>query len=124
MTPTYTPKLIPVNSPHDAQKALDFIGCDPQSISIMAPKMLTRIIQLNDIPVQDAVIMKQDMLSAGGDCALPKNAFKLTDETATILVFGTIRQLHDFVEKLRRHYPRLQRIADEIETVLHQQPKR
>ena len=82
----------------------------------MAPKAVMKHIKLDDIPVQDAIIIKQDMLSLGGDVAIPRDAFKLQGSAVSILIFGTISQLLILTEKLNRHYPRIQRIA---QTILH-----
>ena len=60
-----------------AKKLIKQIGCDPESIPIMAPKMIHHVIQLDNIQLQDAIIIKQDMLSVGGEAAVPKHTFKL-----------------------------------------------
>ena len=44
-----------------AKKLIKQIGCDPESIPIMAPKMIHHVIQLDNIQLQDAIIIKQDM---------------------------------------------------------------
>jgi dihydropteroate synthase len=101
-----------------AQTAIKAIGSDPQSVDIMAPKAVTKVIKIEQVIMQDAIIMKQDMLSVGGEVALPKDAFTLHTKTADILVIGTIKQHTDFIAKLMRHYPRLQTIAQEIATLI------
>ncbi|MCK4415647.1 MAG: hypothetical protein KAU84_00695, partial [Thermoplasmatales archaeon] len=59
------------------------------------------------------------MLSIGGEVAIPKDAFELKEKRADILVMGTIKQLHDLVEKLNRHYPRIKDIAKELSVLLN-----
>ena len=56
----------------------------------MAPKAVFRVIQFENVILQDAIIMKQDMLSLGGEVAIPKDAFELKERTADILVMGTV----------------------------------
>ena len=87
----------------------------------MAPKMITKIIKLHEVLLQDAIIVKQDMLSVGGDVAVPRNTFELHEDTATIIVIGTIAQHRQLVKKLRRHYPRIQTLASEISSVLEEE---
>ena len=106
---------ISIKNLDDAKKAISDIGCDPNSIEIMAPKMITRVIKLENIILQDAIIIKQDMLSIGGEVAVPRDTFELHQQTGDILIIGTIRQISELVKKLRRHYSRLKKIADEIE---------
>ena len=112
------PCVIPVELLNDAKKEIRKIKCDPKSINIMAPKAISKIIRLENIVLQDAIIIKQDMLSIGGDAAIPKDAFELKERCADILLIGTIKQHHELVGKLNRHYPRIQRIAKELSSFL------
>ena len=114
----YNPKLIDIRNLADAKDAIRKIGSDPTSIDIMAPKAISKVIKLQDVVLQDAVIIKQDMLSLGGEVAVPRNTFELYKEKGDILIIGTIKQLFELVEKLNRHYPRLQKIATEISIIL------
>jgi len=111
-------EFIQISSLSDAHREISAIGSDPNSIDIMAPKAVHKTIRLHKITVQDAVIIKQDMLSIGGEVAIPKDAFHLKESTVSILLLGTVAQLKFLVEKLHRHYPRLQRIATEINGLL------
>lgn len=106
--------LVKVENIDDAKKEIKKIGSDPYSLDIMAPKMILRIIKLKNIVLQDAIIIKQDMLSVGGEVAVPRNTFELKEEKADILIIGTIKQLRDLVEKLNRHYPRLKKISESL----------
>ena len=112
------PTLVHITSLSEARKAIEDIGSDPQSIPIMAPKMVFKVIKLDDIILQDAIIIKQDMLSLGGEVAVPKETFELHKQTASILIGGTVHQLNMLVLKLKRHYPRIQTIATELEKVI------
>ena len=111
--------FISVETLADAKVAIQEIGCDPQSIDIMAPKAVSRVIKCSNVVSQDAIIIKQDMLSIGGEVAVPKFTFQLTGEPARILVSGTCQQLFLLIEKLKRHYPRITQIAEEIDDLLN-----
>jgi dihydropteroate synthase len=110
--------FININSIKEAKREIQKIGSDPESIEIMAPKAVTRIIKLENVVLQDAIIIKQDMLSIGGEVAVPQNTFELHDETGNILIIGTVRQLNDLVKKLDRHYSRLKKISEKIADLL------
>jgi len=84
----------------------------------MAPKAVFKIIKLEQVMLQDAIIIKQDMLSLGGEVAIPQDAFELKKNPADILMMGTITQLRELVGKLHRHYPRIQAIAVELAVLL------
>ena len=110
--------FIDIKTIKEARKQIQEIGSDPKSIDIMAPKALLKVIKVNNIILQDAIIIKQDMLSLGGEVAVPKNTFKLHDKIGDILIIGTIKQINDLILKLNRHYPRLRKISEEISILL------
>ena len=112
-------KFVDIVSLEDAKNEIQNIGSDPKSIEIMAPKAISKVIKVENVLLQDAIIIKQDMLSIGGEVAIPKGAFKLKEKRADILVMGTIKQLHELVEKLDRHYPRIKNIAKELLVLLN-----
>jgi len=114
----YNPSIIDVKTLQDAKKEIQKIGSDPKSIDIMAPKAISKVIKLENVLLQDAIIIKQDMLSIGGEVAVPKNTFELHEKTGDVLVIGTLKQLNELVEKLNRHYPRLKNIANELAVLL------
>ena len=114
----YNPHVIDVKTLENAKKEIRKIGSDPQSIEIMAPKAISKVVKLENVMLQDAIIIKQDMLSIGGEVAVPKNTFELHEKTGDILIIGTLKQLNELVEKLNRHYPRLKNIAKELAVLL------
>lgn len=115
---SYNTCIVNVKTLDDAREEIKNIGSDTQSIEIMAPKAISKVIKLENVVLQDAIIIKQDMLSIGGEVAVPKNTFELHDKTGDILIIGNLKQLHDLVGKLDRHYPRLKNIAKEISFLL------
>ena len=114
----HNPTIIDIKTLQDARKEIKKIGSDPYSIEIMAQKAISKAIKLKNVVLQDAIIIKQDMLSIGGEVAVPKNTFELHEKTGEILIIGTIKQLNELVGKLKRHYSRLKIIASEIEDIL------
>ena len=114
----HNPHIIVVKTLVDAKEAIKKIGSDHQSIDIMAPKSISKVIKLENVVLQDAIIIKQDMLSIGGEVAVPKNTFDLHEKTGDILVIGTLKQLNELVEKLNRHHSRLKIIAKELKILL------
>ena len=117
---SHNPKFISIDSLAAARKEIQKIGSDPKSIDIMAPKALFKVIKLEQVVLQDAIIIKQDMLSLGGEVAIPRDAFELKKNPADILVMGTVTQLRELVGKLQRHYPRIQAIAAELAVLLEE----
>jgi dihydropteroate synthase len=114
----HNPHIIDVKTLENAKEEIRKIGSDSQSIEIMAPKAISKVIKLENVVLQDAIIIKQDMLSIGGEVAVPKNTFELHEKTGDILVIGTIKQLNELVGKLKRHYSRIKNIAEELAVLL------
>ena len=111
-------KILDVTTLDDARDEIKKIGSDPYSIDIMAPKAISKVIKLENVILQDAIIIKQDMLSIGGEVAVPKNTFDLHEKSGEILIIGTIKQLYELVIKLKRHYSRLKEISVELAEIL------
>ncbi len=114
----HNPIFVEVDSLNTVKKEIEKIGCDKNSINIMAPKAISKIIRFKNVILHDAIIIKQDVLSIGGEAAIPKDAYELMEKKADILVIGTIKQLNELVGKLNRHYPRLKQISNELSTIL------
>lgn len=114
----HNPRFISIDSLATAKKEIQHIGSDPKSLDIMAPKAVFKVIRLEQVMLQDAIIIKQDMLSLGGEVAIPRDAFELKKNTADILLMGTVAQLQLLVGKLQRHYPRIQGISLELAVLL------
>jgi dihydropteroate synthase len=112
------PYIIDVKSLKDIEREIQNIGSDPKSIEIMAPKAISKVIKLENILLQDAIIIKQDMLSLGGEVAVPKNTFELLKNSGDILIMGNLKQLNNLVLKLERHYTRLKKIAKDLSILL------
>ena len=116
---SHNPCVVPISTLNDAKKEIRNIGSDPKSIDIMAPKAVFRVIRLKDVILQDAIIIKQDMLSVGGEVAIPKEAFEFHEKTADILIMGTIQHFYYLVKKLDRHYSRIQQLSKDLSEFLH-----
>jgi len=117
-------RKVEISDIEHARKLIQNIGCDPKSIDIMAPKAVFRTLLIEGVHPVDAIIIKQDMLSIGGEVAIPKDVFERRDGKCKILVMGTLRQLKDLVGKLYRHHPRIKTIAKELEDFLEEEYER
>ncbi|KYK33193.1 MAG: hypothetical protein AYK22_01405 [Thermoplasmatales archaeon SG8-52-3] len=113
-------RIIEVKTLQNAREEISKIGSDPESIEIMAPKAILKVIKLENVVLQDAIIIKQDMLSIGGEVAVPKNTFELHEKTGDILIIGNLKQLKELVIKLKRHYSRLKNIANKLDILLRE----
>lgn len=76
------------------------IGVAREGIDIMAPKAAGRVVHVTGLDARAANILKQEMLSLGGDVALPRSTYELRGKAAEALIMGTPRRLLRLAEKL------------------------
>lgn len=79
---------------------MKFIGVDKIGISLMKDKFKFRIIKIQDVPAAYCNIIKQDMLSIGGEAAVNKGCINCSIEKSNILLGGTIKQLKMLGKKI------------------------
>lgn len=72
----------------------------PGGIGIMAPKALLRVIKVKGLDSAALNILKQDMLSIGGDCAVSWDASIKRTKNAEGIIIGTAAQVDQLCEKL------------------------
>jgi dihydropteroate synthase len=81
-------------------KELKNIGADPMGIEIMKHKAVFRIIKLYGIKPALANIIKEDMLSAGGEAAVHKLSCACKVEKTDIILMGTLAQYKHLLSDL------------------------
>lgn len=106
-----------INNQHQARMALERIGVDPEGYPYLLPKALFRTILLKNLPCRAANIIKQEMLSKGGEAAVSREALSLEGQT-DVLLMGTLKQYRLLVRKLRVQPFKLKETAAEIEAIL------
>jgi dihydropteroate synthase len=73
---------------------------DPAGINIMSGKGQHLNIQLGEVSLKAALILKQDMLSIGGEAALSRRSASLTPESTPVLLMGTMSHFRLLADKL------------------------
>lgn len=94
------------------------MGVHKAGILIMAPKAEFNVVKLKDIPVTSANIIKQDMLSFGGEAATAQGTINHSIKKTDMLIFGTKHQLQHLIKKLKQQYFGLKDLALDIELSL------
>ena len=89
-----------------------------KGIKIMLPKGQFRTVKIKDLPVTSANIIKQDMLSFGGDAATAMGTINHSIKTTDVLIFGTLQQFKNLTSKLKHQYFGLKKIAARIDDAL------
>lgn len=76
------------------------MGVDPGGIPMMFTKMQTRCIKLFALPCRQANILKQEMLSLGGDTAVARGTVACSIDKTDAILIGTDKQLQRLCKKL------------------------
>jgi dihydropteroate synthase len=98
---------------------MERIGVDPAGARIMAPKQHHYNLKVEDLTPMQANIIKQDILSIGGEAAVSKGVVSCSVESTGAIVSGTRRQLERLVAKLKGQSYGLSDVACAIELALH-----
>lgn len=96
----YQMRWLKIDNLEQAQKALAHIGVDADGIPHMAGKALTRVVKMEKVPLPVAHVLKQEMLSLGGDAAVHREVIVNGVEETDVLLLGNYKQLKSLVNKL------------------------
>jgi len=102
----------------ESKKELKEINCDPSGINIMASKSIFRAIKLDQVRSVAANIIKQEMLSIGGEAAIAYGSVNLSVKTTDLIITGTLKQFKLLSAKLLLHQFGLPEIAKKISKAL------
>lgn len=106
-----------ISDKQEARRLIQEIGASPAGVGFMVPKGVLRCIKLRNISNRAANIIKQEMLSKGGEAVVAKEAL-IGDGEHDVLVMGTVRQFERLNEKLRIQPFGLRGVAQDIENIL------
>ena len=109
--------MIFLNSQQEVRAALDNIGVDDGAYAFLVPKGVYHYLKLKDMPCRAANIIKQEMLSKGGEAAVSKEALYGEGHT-DVLIMGTVKQYRLLIKKLKLQPLGLKQVAGEIENLL------
>ncbi|MGC8686998.1 MAG: dihydropteroate synthase [Thermoplasmata archaeon] len=110
--------LVKVLTDESISEEMIRIGVAKEGQEIMSPKMKFYIIKLENIPIKDAIILKQEALSLGMDCAVAWNVVSLKVEKTDALLFGTKKQFDYLSKKMFIQPFNGREISEEIEEVI------
>lgn len=120
-------RVLEVRNEAEAKKALSLIDVDPGGMATMVPKALHRLVKVEQVPVQAAQIIKQEMLAKGGEAAVCRGVIGCTVDKSDVLLMGTEKQYNLLCKKLQAQPFKLKQIAQAIMKCLanySEQPQR
>jgi len=95
-------KIINIRNSVQATEILKKIGVDPYGIDAMLPKTMNINVLLKNKPCKVANIIKQEMLSIGGDAAVHRGSIACSVPSSDILIMGTLKQITAFAKKIEK----------------------
>lgn len=114
----FAPRLLVVPTPEHAALELRRVAVDSCGIVEMVPKMRTLCIGLLQLQCRQANVLKQEMLSLGGDAAVARGTVACSIDSTDCILIGTAKQLSRLCRKLRSQPFGLPALAGELESLL------
>jgi dihydropteroate synthase len=115
--------LLAVPTADLAAAELQRIAVDSYGIAEMVPKMRTLCIQFSQLECRQANILKQEMLSLGGDAAVARGTVACSIDRTDCILIGTVKQLARLSRKLKVQPFGLPQLGGELESLLDRQVK-
>lgn len=112
------PLVKTISSAGEAARELRDLHVSGPGIDIMAPKATHRVLKIFNIDSRGANILKQEMLSRGGEVATPWEALKMEVSRVDVIIMGTLRQYEELCGKLQHQPFGLRAVSREIMAVL------
>jgi len=116
--PEGAPQVLVLRDMDDVRAAFERIRVSRGGIDLMSSKALFRAIKVTGLDVRAANILKQEMLSRGGEVATSREVYELGAQKADCLLLGTLTHYERLLPKLRQQPFGLRRLAAAIETAL------
>ncbi len=108
----------------DLEEMMRRIGVSDDGIEIMSKKGDFYTIRLHKIPLKGAILLKQEALAAGMECALPWCTAALKCDPVDAILMGTSRQFQILARKMRFQPFKGPQIAEEIEEAIENYNRR
>ncbi len=116
-------RILQLNN-NELVKLMQGIGVDPYGIKIMLPKAVEYVIKISSLPCIAANILKQEMLSLGGDAAVSRGALTGKIKNTDCLILGNLAQYRRLNEKLKKQPFGLDKISAELSFSLNNYQKK
>ena len=81
-------------------EALKALGADMRSLPFFDNRREIRSVYITDVDVRAANVIKQEMLSRGGDAAVHAHAVDCGVTESDVILFGTVKQISFLADKL------------------------
>ncbi len=111
-------RILKPSNPEELKKIMQEIKVDPYGIRIMLPKGVLHLLHINSISNITANILKQEMLSLGGDVAVTRGALTGKARKTDCLLMGNLAQFNRLNGKLNLQPFGLSRLRRDLSDAL------
>jgi dihydropteroate synthase len=111
-------RILRVRHSQEITQAMRDIGVDPYGSQIMLPKAISYLVRINSLSNITANILKQEMLSLGGDVAVSRLSLTGKANKTDCLLMGNLAQIKRLQEKLQKQPFRLGELASSLSGAL------
>jgi len=111
-------RFLALEDEHECRVHLERIGVDPYGVRAMLPKTRHLKILVEGVPCKVANILKQEMLSLGGDAAVARQSVSCSIPETDCLLMGTRKQLDRLLGKLRSQPFGMEELGRAIEDLI------
>jgi dihydropteroate synthase len=93
-------RILTIDNLQDASRELEKIKVSSQGINVMASKCIEMTIKLTKVHVGAANILKQEMLSIGGDAAVARGVVNGIEKFSDVILLGNADKIKKLIRKL------------------------
>ena len=113
------PEILTIRTLKEAEKEIAKINVNPIGVKIMALKAIHVSVKFKSVDSKTANIIKQEMLSRGGDVAISRDVGSFEAEKTDMIIIGTLAQHVRLARKMKYQTAfDCKKIAKEIQSLL------
>jgi dihydropteroate synthase len=110
-------RCLHITNANEAIQQIKKVGVDPAGIKLMEGKILHFNLKIEGIEPRTANLLKQEMLSLGGDVAVDGRGLDCSAKQTDALLMGTQRHFEKLIPKMEQ-YPGLQLLGQSIKETI------
>ena len=106
------------NNYQEVRRLLQSIGTTERGIEIMEDKMMFQVLKICNLDTRAANILKQSMLSQGGELAVSAGTVNLAVPYTDAVLMGTVHKIKNALPRLKEQPWGLKGLAEQLEEYL------
>jgi len=114
----FNSRIVSINNYRAAKKFLAETGASPGGQGLMQSKALFFTVMVENVSDPAAQVLKQEMLSKGGECSVHRDVLVHRAGKSSVLLMGTVKQYKSLIGKLKGQQFQLASLAQELEALI------